>query len=134
MSYETKIETLRGGAALEMVNNALAEVWENILDPNTESTTKRSVVMKLEFKPSADRSSSPVSIKVEKKLAPQAAVSAHVNIGTDHDGIATASEYMNPNQNELPVATEQQDDGAIQQDSASLAPNVTPFKTAANAN
>ena len=129
MSYEVSLETLRGGAAVEMVNNALEAVWANVLDPNTDATTKRSVVMKLEFKPSADRSSSPVSIKVEKKLAPQAAVSAHVNIGTDTDGVATASEYMNPNQNELPVDKKTMSTG---EGSTTSARNVTPFKAVAN--
>lgn len=131
MSYEVTLETLRGGAAVEMVNNALEEVWANVLDPNTDATTKRSVVMKLEFKPSSDRASSPVSIKVEKKLASQAAVSAHVNIGHDSDGIATASEYMNPNQNELPV---DQKSASTGEQPTRAAENVTPFRAAANAN
>lgn len=133
MSHEVTLDNLRSGAAVEMVNNALEEVWANVLDPNTNATAKRSVVLKIEFKPAQDRASSPVTIAVEKKLASQAAVSAHVNIGTDHNGIAIASEYMNPNQNELPIQTEQEDDGATTQNS-SLAQNVTPFRTAANAN
>lgn len=143
MSYEVTLESLKGGAAVEMVNNALEEVWANVLDPNTNATAKRSVVMKIEFKPAQDRASSPVSIAVEKKLASQAAVSAHVNIGTDSDGIATASEYMNPNQNELPITSEGLDI-AIDEFNAknkgecvasrAVSANVTPFKAAANAN
>lgn len=130
MSYEVTLENLRSGAAVEMVNNALEEVWANVLDPNTSATAKRSVVMKIEFKPAQDRASSPVSISVEKKLASQAAVSAHVNIGTDSDGIATASEHMNPNQNELPVDQKSASSG----EEKPVAQNVTPFRTAANAN
>lgn len=131
MSYEVTLETLRGGAAVEMVNNALEEVWANVLDPNTSATAKRSVVMKIEFKPAQDRASSPVNITVEKKLASQAPVSAHVNIGTDNDGIATASEYMNPNQNELPI---DQKSASTGEKNAPVAENVTPFRTAVNAN
>lgn len=131
MSYEVTLESLKGGAAVEMVNNALEEVWANVLDPNTNATAKRSVVMKIEFKPAQDRASSPVSIAVEKKLASQAAVSAHVNIGTDNDGIATASEYMNPNQNELPIDQKSASSG---EKTAPIAENVTPFRSAANAN
>ncbi len=129
MSYEVTLESLKGGAAVEMVNNALEEVWANVLDPNTNATAKRSVVMKIEFKPAQDRASSPVSIAVEKKLASQAAVSAHVNIGTDSDGIATASEYMNPNQNELPIDQKSASSG---EKTTHVAQNVTPFRTAAN--
>lgn len=128
MSHEVTLESLRGGAAVEMVNNALEEVWSNVLDPNTSANAKRSVVLKIEFKPAQDRASSPVNIIVEKKLASQAPVSAHVNIGTDHNGIAVASEYMNPNQAELPVDHKSASAG----EEKPVAQNVTPFRAAAN--
>lgn len=129
MNYTT-LENLKGGAAIEMVNNALLGVWNNTLDPNTDPEAKRSVILKLEFKPSKDRTSSPVTIKVEKKLAPQSAVAAHVNIGTDEHGIAAASEYGNPNQVELPMGhTEQEAPKAKLGDTGNTS-NVTPFRAA----
>ncbi|MFV0420618.1 hypothetical protein [Oleidesulfovibrio sp.] len=129
MNYTT-LENLKGGAAIEMVNNALLEVWNNTLDPNTDSEAKRSVILKLEFKPSKDRTSSPVTIKVEKKLAPQSAVAAHVNIGTDENGIAAASEYGNPNQVELPMGNEEQEPPKAKLGDTGNTHNVTPFRAA----
>lgn len=129
MNYTT-LENLKGGAAIEMFDNALLEVWNNIHDPNTDAEAKREITLKVAFKPSKDRTHSPVSIKVEKKLAPQSAVVTTVNIGTDENGIPAASEYGNPNQAELPMGNEEQEAPKAKLGDTGNTHNVTPFRAA----
>lgn len=113
--------TLKGGAAIEATDHALAEVWENILDPNTPAKAKRSVTLKLTFSPSEDREGAGCTIEVSSKLAPQAPMTAQVIVDREN-GKAVAAEFgrRNPGQEALP--------GVYAEGG-----NVTPFKKAAEA-
>lgn len=111
------LANLKGGAAVEAVDHALGEVWDNILDPNTDPKAKRSVTLKLTFKPTEDRESAACSIETVSKLAPQAPMSAQIVVDKE-DGKAVAAEFgrRNPGQHAL--------EGVYEAD------NVTPFRKA----
>lgn len=112
---------LKGGAAVEAVDFALGEVFENILDPNTDPKATRKVVMELVFKPNPDREAAGCEIKVKPILAPQAAMTSTVYVAKDDDGRAVGAEFgpRDPRQHTLPGTY---DDG-----------KVTPIKKAAEA-
>ena len=57
------------GAADEIFRREVNLVIDNIVDVNTDSEQKRSVVMEFEFIPMKDRSGAAVSLKVKSKLA-----------------------------------------------------------------
>jgi hypothetical protein len=126
------LANLKGGAVIEAADNALEEVYQNILDPNTEATQTREVSVKLIFKPGKDRSTNQLVIKVDRKLAAQAPMEAAIFIGKVKDTTsgkekAVGAEYgpLNPGQHVLPDTVEDRTSGI------SSARNVTPFKSAA---
>jgi hypothetical protein len=115
------LATLKGGAAIEAVDHALGEVWDNILDPNTAPRAKRSVTLKLTFSPTEDRESAGCNIEIASKLAPQAPMTAQIIVDQE-DGRAVAAEFgrRNPGQHTLEGVYEE-------------AKNVTPIKKTAEA-
>jgi len=121
------LANLKGGAVIEAADYALQEVFENILDPNTEATQTREVTVKLVFKPGKDRSTSAILVKVDRKLAAQAPFDATIAIGKGLEGKAIGSEYgaIDPGQHVLPDTVD--DPGRAFAGSK----NVTPFKAAA---
>ena len=64
------LDTLGRGAALELFQREFNNVLENIMDPNTSDIAKRSITLKVEIKPDADRSMGAVSIQCKSALAP----------------------------------------------------------------
>lgn len=115
------LATLKGGAAVEAVDHALGEVWDNILDPNTAPKAKRSVTLKLTFSPSEERDAAACNIEVSAKLAPQAPMSAQVIVDQEN-GKAVAAEFGRRNPGQHPL------EGVYDENS-----NVTPFKKTAEA-
>ena len=63
------LEKLAGGAFAEKLNEALMEVAENIQDPNTLATAKRSITVSLNFTPSKYRNMVKTTVAVKTKLA-----------------------------------------------------------------
>lgn len=57
------------GAFEERVDRAMAEALDNILDPNTKATAKRSITLNIELRPDEERSHIEVSVSVKTKLA-----------------------------------------------------------------
>ena len=115
------LATLKGGAAVEAVDYALGEVWENVLDPNTSAKAKRSVTLTLTFTPTEDRENAACTIEVKSKLANQAPMTAQIIV--DKEGSkAVAAEFgrRNPGQHALDGVYDEND-------------NVTPFKKVAEA-
>lgn len=112
------LATLKGGAAIEAVDHALGEVWDNILDPNTDAKAKRTVTLKLTFKPTNERDGAGCSIEVASKLAPQAPMSAQIIVDKENGkGVAAEFGRRNPGQHAL--------EGVYDENS-----NVTPFPKA----
>lgn len=101
---EMSLATLKGGAAIEAVDALLLEVWENILDPNTEPTQQRKVTLELVFKPDKEREVGHVAIKPSAKLATPRPIESKVSFGRDEHGIACGVELggFNHNQHILP--------------------------------
>ena len=92
-----KLDTMRGGAALERFNVELDRVIANVLDPNTDPKAKRSVTLKVSIKPTEDREQGVVSIDCQSKLAGMKPVAGQFFFGLDKHGKAVAVEH-NPRQ------------------------------------
>lgn len=75
------LANLGHGAAAEQFEMELAKVIENIKDANTEATTKRSIRLEIEFKPSENRGECALSIQASSKLAPFNSAGANIFIG-----------------------------------------------------
>ena len=97
---ELSVATMLGGAIVERVNDELAKVLMNVVDPNTPATAKRELTLKISFKPEKDRSMGNVSIAVTSKLAAPEQMGTRLFIAMTKAG-PVATEY-NPNQPMLP--------------------------------
>lgn len=96
---ELKLETLAGGAALELFDRELQEVLKNIQDPNTEAEKARAIHVKVTLSPSEDRDRADVALEVKSKLAPPKPVKSLVHMG-EKDGRLVAVSY-DPRQSDL---------------------------------
>ena len=92
---DVKLETLAGGAIAERFNDALQEVLDNIVDPNTDYKKARKVTLSVSFKPREDRSFAIVGCDVKTTIAPPKVVETGIVIDTDGRGRAVAAEYAN---------------------------------------
>lgn len=78
------LTTLCGGALQEKVDRALQKVANNILDPNTDPEKKRSITIKLTFKPSAaDNEDVDLSTEISVALAPEIGASTSIFVNKD---------------------------------------------------
>lgn len=92
---ELSIKTLRQGACLERFDRALNELIQNVLDPNTDATAKRSVTLTLSVKPNKDRNMAELTVSVTAKLQPATPLSTGCTLGTNLDtGEVTAFEIV----------------------------------------
>lgn len=64
------LETLAGGAALELFDREFAKLLENAQDPNTKPDAKRSITLKVTLDCSEDRESAVAGIEIKSSLAP----------------------------------------------------------------
>lgn len=88
------LETLAGGAFAEKLNKALVEVAENIQDPNTEATAKRTITISLKFAPNKNRQLVNASIAITSKLAAAEAIDTQIVMGTNlKTGAVEIAEY-----------------------------------------
>lgn len=85
------LETLGEGAALEKFSDEMKKVLENVLDPNTKATAKRSVTLTWTIEPDEDRSFAHTSLEVKSKLAPSKPFGVPIYIGR-HAGEPVATE------------------------------------------
>lgn len=93
METKFNLETLAGGAFTERVNQALKEVAENIVDPNTDFKAKRKVSIDLIFTTKEDRELTEVDIATKVKLAPRTAVHTKIVLNKHLNGEVIAAEY-----------------------------------------
>ncbi|MBI9110257.1 hypothetical protein [Maridesulfovibrio ferrireducens] len=131
------LATLKNGAAIEMVDYMLMQVADNVLDPNTEATAQRKIIIEISFKPDKEREIGKIILKPSCKLAPQAPVECNASFGTDEDGCATMSEFGNvdPNRALLPgVNVDNKSAAAGDAKEDEERDNVTPLKRAAGGN
>lgn len=77
------LETLAGGAFAEKVNEALAQVAENIQNPNTDPIAKRGITISIKFSPNKTRQMASTTISVQTKLAPTEAIDTQMIMGVN---------------------------------------------------
>lgn len=88
----TSILEMARGAITEQVNVETAKIVANILDPNTAATKKRSLIVTVEFAPSADREKVSIKAVAKSKLEPNNAIETAIFVGTNGKGEAMATE------------------------------------------
>jgi len=77
------VASLAGGAIAEQLEEAVREVVENLLDPNTDHKPARTITLKLTFKQNLARTAADVTAAITKGLAPHAPAATSIRIGTD---------------------------------------------------
>lgn len=74
------------GAIQERVDYEVSRVVDNILDPNTEATTKRKIVLTIELKPDSDRQVITLSASAKSTLAQTKPIGTALAITADSKG------------------------------------------------
>jgi len=93
---EISVNGIASGKAIEQTDFQLARAIENCLDPNTEATAIRKVVLTLSLKPNADRTKAEISHKVDVKLQCDAPGVDIVQLSRTHKkGYVMVAEQMN---------------------------------------
>lgn len=82
------------GAFEERVDRAMVEAIDNILDPNTKATAKRSITLNIELRPDEERSHIEVSVSVKTKLATLNPVPTSLAIVADGNGELMVAEMV----------------------------------------
>ena len=86
-----------GGALAERVEYVIAQVLQNMLDPNTKATTARKVTITISFKADEEREITTIAYDVAAKLAP---LKSHLTAGFlgVKDGKPVMFEQQDPKQ------------------------------------
>lgn len=93
------LDTIGGGALMELFDAELARILSNITDPNTDTTTKRVMTLTIKFKPNRDRDVADVELQCGTKLAGIQTVNTQLFMGK-HKGKLIAVEN-DPRQSNL---------------------------------
>ena len=91
------LETLQGGAVVDLFNAEYEKMLSNISDENTSPTAVRSITIKIDVKPSKTRREAAVAISASSRLAPMKPAETAVFFDIDDDGRLAAYED-NPEQ------------------------------------
>lgn len=82
-NIDLQVSELAEGAIQEKLDGELQKIFANIHDPNTSASAKRTVTIKLEFKPDENRQVVSVTSDFNTKLAPVEGVTTTVLTGRD---------------------------------------------------
>lgn len=82
------------GAIKERTDYEMAKILDNILDPNTSATKKRTLSLTVEFIPDNDRVQIGVRVVAKSKLEPTNPVITSLYIAGDGNGEITALEMV----------------------------------------
>lgn len=93
MNNGISLDQFADGALHERVNQALKQVLENMMDPNTDFKPKRKVTVEITLQTDENREISNVSVIAKTKLAPRSAVKSVILIDQDVNGEVVASEF-----------------------------------------
>jgi len=97
MSIEISLESIGHGALSEKFDDALIDVVKNTCDPNTDSTTKRKLVIELTFTPDKnDRTICKLDTKVTTKLGNTRPLESFVSMGFDSESGEIAAVESSP--------------------------------------
>ncbi len=92
-----KIEHLKNGSVLDMINRELQLVANDIADVNKKTDSKRSVSVKLTFAPTPDGQYGKLDVSVTSVLGQQNVLETSVFFGYDAENKqGIASEYVIP--------------------------------------
>jgi hypothetical protein len=75
------LDTIGGGALVELFENELARVLDNVQDPNTDAKAKRTITVKVTFAPSETRDVTDVDLTCSSKLAGVKTLSTRLFVG-----------------------------------------------------
>ncbi|HFH7724547.1 hypothetical protein AX265_05860 [Streptococcus agalactiae] len=73
------------GGLQEKLDNELEQVFDNILDLNTEAKAKRKITITLTMSSNEERTVVDTIMEVKSKLAPQNGVATTILVGLDYD-------------------------------------------------
>ncbi|WP_436801860.1 hypothetical protein [Streptococcus dysgalactiae] len=73
------------GGLQEKLDSELEQVFDNILDLNTEAKTKRKITITLTMSSNEERTVVDTIMEVKSKLAPQNGVATTILVGRDYD-------------------------------------------------
>lgn len=82
------------GAIQERVDYEVSKVVDNILDPNTEPTVKRKVVLTIEMKPDENRQVITMNATAKSNLAPTTPIGTSLVITSDGNGEMVVAEIV----------------------------------------
>lgn len=82
------------GAIKERTDYEMSKIMDNILDPNTSASKKRTLTLTVEFTPDADRQQISVNVVAKSKLEPTNPVRTSLYVTGDHNGEVTAVEMV----------------------------------------
>lgn len=97
------LATLARGAVNEAFEYEFEKAIENILDPNTEPSKPRSVIVELVLKSDQWRERISVECKTKSKLVPAGSVGTALLVGKTKDGSIVAQELVAQNEGQLEV-------------------------------
>jgi hypothetical protein len=83
MDSNLKIEQIKSGAVIEMINNELQRVYDDIADPNKEGKSARKVSVEVVFAPSEDALVGTCVVRVKSTLGKQRNLSSTVFFGSE---------------------------------------------------
>lgn len=95
MAYYRPIDSLdelMDGGVRERFNDALARIWDNVFDPNTDAGATREITMKVKIKPSERRDACSFHVDVIPKFAPPVSLSQTVMLSQNDNGTVVATE------------------------------------------
>ncbi len=92
-----RIEQIKAGAAIEMINNELQTVYDDIADPNKEAKSARKVTAEIVFTPSEDGMVGACIVRVKSSLGKQRDLGSTVYFGAEQGkGICTEKDRNQP--------------------------------------
>lgn len=100
---EVKVSLINlcNGAVIERFDYILAEVLENVKDPNTDPDATREINIKIKIKPDLDRDRVVFAFQITPKEAPLSAMIGIAELGRDEHGKMIAHELDRPKQMSL---------------------------------
>jgi len=96
------MNTINGGAVKDLFDRGLAQLLDNIGDPNTDAEAVRKIVVTFEVKPTKDREAGATRLSLDVKTAKIKSVDGTVVF--DHDGAGKIDAYTSMvKEQELPL-------------------------------
>jgi len=80
------LETFAAGKLLKLIRSGIREILENISNDETPATAKRTLTIKITFKPEKDRKNLKVQIESKINKAPVRTVQTNMFVGQDTAG------------------------------------------------